>query len=193
MSANYAAIRYNALKLHFTTQEYDAIKYHFKIKLKPIPQGHYYIFEKLHKKYGENLTEFYVANFLENPKVWINDLLSEDCNDIYVRWVKKKDSLTYIFRNDIIDLIEEYEDINSVLRVKNSYPILMNRVMQEKTNLETLLLTNSVVKFFNSWDKKLKGDLIWEPFALKCKKYYKFLKFDREKVKDILIKEVKMR
>jgi T4 gene Gp59 loader of gp41 DNA helicase C-term/T4 gene Gp59 loader of gp41 DNA helicase len=193
MSASDAAIKYNALKLHFNTEQYDAIKYNFKVKLKPIPQGHYYIFDKLDKKYGENLVDFYVSNFLEDQKVWINDLLSEDCHLVYLKWLKKKDSLTYIYKNDIIDLLEEYEDLNKVLIVKNSYPILMNRVLQEKTNLETLLLVNSIVKFFNTWDKKLKGDLIWEPFALKCKKYYGFLKFDRDKVKDILVKEVKMR
>lgn len=181
---------YNAIKLHFNTEKYDYFKYSGKIKSKFVPEHQYYIFDRLNKKYREEIESFYVANFLENPSLWVNDLLSQDCDIKFLSWKKKQESLAYIFKNDIISLLDEYENLNVVLSPKKPPPILMTKVMQEKINLETLLLLNSIVKFFGGWDKCMDGDLIWEPFRLRCRKYYNFIKFDQQKIKSILVAEI---
>jgi len=191
MSAFDAYRIYNALKLHFNTEKYDYFKYCGKVKVKVIPENQYYIFDKISKRYSDDIEKFYVANFLENNNLWVNDLLSDYCETKFSSWKKKNESLTYVFKSDIITLKDEFEDLNDVLRIDKEYPILMKKVMQEKISIETLLLTNSIVKFFNAWDKKMKGDLIWDPFSLKCKKYYNFLKFDQDSIKQILIREIK--
>lgn len=190
MSAFDAYRIYNALKLHFNTENYDYFKYCGKVKTKVIPESQYYIFDKVSKRYSDEIEKFYVANFIENNNLWVNDLLSDVCETKFASWKKKNESLTYVFKSDIISLKDEFEDLNSILRIEKDYPILMKKVMQEKISIETLLLTNSIVKFFGYWEKKMKGDLIWDPFSLKCKKYYKFLKFDEKIIKQILTKEI---
>ena len=49
---------YNALKLHFETDSYDALKYNFKTSIKPqsfFNRKDKYFFAKLAKTYGKNL------------------------------------------------------------------------------------------------------------------------------------------
>ena len=74
---------HNAIKTHFNSHQYDYFKYSGKIRSKFLPQSQYYVFETLTKRYGKELETFYVSNFLNNPKTWVLDLLSEDCNEIY--------------------------------------------------------------------------------------------------------------
>ena len=60
--------RYQALKLHFTT-DYDFVKYQGKIRTISeeafLKRKDQYFFRKIERKYNdEELTEFFVANFI---------------------------------------------------------------------------------------------------------------------------------
>lgn len=191
MSAYDSYMMYNALKLHFNTEKYDYFKYSGKIKSKLIPENQHYIFDKIYKRYGNNLEKFYVANFLENPKIWVFDLLSQDSFDIFSVYNKKQESLSYVFKSEISYLIEEYSDLNSVLLTKKEIPILIKLVLRKKISIETLLILNFILKFFPMWEKRINEEFIWENFRMKCIKYYGFLKFDESKMKDILIQQLK--
>ena len=62
--ASYAM--YNALKLHFETDGYDAIKYNFKTSVKPtsfFKRKDKYFFAKLAKKHDRDLKDYYISNF----------------------------------------------------------------------------------------------------------------------------------
>lgn len=189
MSSLSVANLYYSLRLHFNDERYDAIKYQFKIKNKFIPNNYIYIFDKLDKKYKKEILYFYVSNFIINPSIWINDLLLEESDDNYKKWLRKYESLTYHFKSDILDIMNDYDNLNEVLVIKDTYPILLTRVFQGKTSIETLLMLNSCLKFLGNWDKKLKDDITWSPFFFKCKRYYRFLRFNKEGVM-IYLKEI---
>jgi len=191
MSAYDSYRLYNALKLHFNSESYNYFKYHGKIRSKTVPQNQVYIFDKLDKKYGMNLEDFYVSNFIEDQNIWVFDLVSEECNERYVKFQKKKESLTYTFKNDIISLLDEYDDLNKILLVDADFPILMRKVLQETISLETLLILNSIIKFFRMWENKIQDEYIWKDFKMKCIKYYPFIHFDKKKFKDIILQEIK--
>lgn len=192
MSAYDAYRLYNSLKLHFNSEEYNYFKYSGKIRSRFIPENQLYIFDKLYKMYGENLEKYYVANFLENPKIWVFDLLGEECRDAYNKFIKKNESLTYLFKSDIISLVEETDNINDVLRVREEFPPLLKRTLQKRINLETVIILNYFLDFISIWDKKLGEDLIWKNFKLKLIKYSPFVKFDENKFKSILKEEIKL-
>lgn len=191
MSAIDAYKLYNSLKLHFNTEQYDYFKYSGKTKSRFIPNNQIHAFEKLYKKYNTDLETFYIANFLDNPKAYVFDLLSEEANEKYIAFLKKNESLTYLFKQDIINLIDSNEDFNSIFIPSKDCPILMKEVLKERTNLETLLILNSILRFFPNWNKTMKDNIIWEHFKLKCIKYFPFMKFDKDKMKTILKTEVK--
>jgi hypothetical protein len=191
MSALDAYKLYNALKLHFSTEDYDYFKYSGRTRSKFLPENQFHTFEKLYKKYNNDLETFYVSNFVENPKAYVFDLLSEESNERYIHFLKKNESLTYLFKQDTLSLIDGNEDFNSIFIPSKDHPILMKEVLKERVNLETLLILNSILRFFPNWNKSMKDDIIWKSFKLKCIKYFPFMKFDKDKMKTILKTEVK--
>ena len=95
MSAFEAYKLYRGLKLHFSTENYNYFKYNGSTTNKFIPENQLLVFEKINKLYGKNLEEFYVANFLDNPNLWVNELLSEECFERFNCYKKRKESLSY--------------------------------------------------------------------------------------------------
>ena len=94
---------YNALKLHFETDSYDALKYNFKTSIKPqsfFNRKDKYFFAKLAKTYGKNLKEYYIANFKMDVK-YVGDMLNEGGEQYYRSHKKVLESIHYSFENDI--------------------------------------------------------------------------------------------
>lgn len=187
--SGYDAIKfYNAIKLHFNDEKYNAITYNYNTKIKFIPENQLYSFQKLYKLYKDDIINFYVANFYNNPKSSVFDLCSIEADSTYKKWKKRNDSLAYFFTEDVRMLLEEHS-LNELLIVKKTYPILMIKNMQEEISVDTLLLLDSILQFFNDWDKKIKQDIIWKNFKMKTNKYRCFMNIDVEKYKRILKKE----
>jgi len=194
-NSGYAAfVMYNSLKLHFTSKSYDYFKYNGKTNVSAVTflkRKDKYTFYKLSRKYNvEELRDFYVANFLEGDK-WVGDM-TKDGDEIYKKWQKTQQSLTYTFENDIMYLLANGGSPDEMLNVKpNSYPILMKLVQLKQVSLETLVILNDIMNFFPMWTKKIDDDIIWPDFKLKCEKYTPFLNYDKVKFKAILKEKVK--
>jgi hypothetical protein len=194
-NTGYAAFAmYNSLKLHFTSSSYDYFKYHGKTNVSAVTflkRKDKYQFYKLSRKYTtEELRDFYVANFLEGDK-WVGDM-AKDGEEVYKKWQKTQQSLTYTFQNDIMFLLADGNSPDTMLEVKpNSFPLLMRMVQMKQVALETLVILNDILKFFSMWDKKIDDDIIWPDFKLKCEKYTPFLHYDKDKFKEILKEKIK--
>jgi hypothetical protein len=194
-NTGYAAFAmYNSLKLHFTSTSYDYFKYHGKTNVSAVTflkRKDKYSFYKLSRKYGvEELRDFYVANFLEGDK-WVGDM-TKDGEEIYKKWQKTQQSLTYTFENDIMYLLSNGGTPDEMLEVKpNGYPTLMKMVQLKQVSLETLVILNDIMNFFPMWEKKIDDDIIWPDFKLKCVKYTPFLNYDKVKFKELLKEKIK--
>lgn len=194
-NSGYAAfVMYNSLKLHFTSKSYDYFKYHGKTNVSSVTflkRKDKYTFYKLSRKYSlDELRDFYVANFLEGDK-WVGDML-KDGEEVYKKWQKTQQSLTYTFENDILYLLANGGSPDSMLEVKpNSYPVLMRLVQLKQVSLETLVILNDIMNFLPMWDKKIDDDIIWPDWSMKIKKYSTFLHYDKIKFKNILIEKIK--
>jgi hypothetical protein len=192
MNADKASILYYAIKTHYTSKQYNAVTYNFHVRVKQIPANQYYVFDKLARKYKNELKYFYISTLFENPKVWIGDLLSQDAEDVFMNWKKRMQSLSSCFKNEICELLTEYE-LKELIICKNSYPILLRKVLQEKTSVDTLLILDGVIQFFDRWDKCMENDMVWEENRDRYFKYRSFMNYDIDRMKKILIREVKMR
>lgn len=182
-----AFLLYHSIRLHFNQIKYDYFKYHGKLKTLMLPIKHEPIFIKLAKKYSNQLLDFYVANMLNTPRIWVNELLSEETDDVFLDFTRKKESLTYIFKSDIMFLVSEFEDLNSSIKVKGDFPPLLKLVFQGKIQLESLIILNSYLDFFIYWDSAIKDNIIWDPFKFKCDKFERFLSFDKDKMYQVLL------
>lgn len=183
----YAAYqKYIAIKNHFTKETYDYFKYNGKANIKQATfeaRKDKFMFHKLAKK--KDIEGFLVSNFIERESTWVKDLLNIEADQIYSEWIKRQQSLTYIFEQDIEKLDE---DFNKNIQVKdNEYPHLLKLFMRKQISIETMIIINSIVGFFQYWNKQIIDPVIWPSIYMKCTKYSPFLKFDKQKYKDLLI------
>lgn len=178
---------YLAMKNHFEKDGYDFFRYGGKVTAKVesfYARKDKYFFEKLARK--DDLVNFMMANFLEKEKVWSRDLVQEDADKIYRDWVKRTQSLSYLFSEDL----EKIEDIKAALAVHDGqHPELLRLMMSHKVSVETVIVLESLIGFMKNWDEKIEDAVIWPSQRRKLKKYRPFLKFDPKKFGDMVIKK----
>ena len=182
---------YNALKLHFETDGYDAIKYHFKTSVKPtsfFKRKDKFFFAKLAKTYEKELKEFYIANFKNDVK-YVGDMLNEGGEKYYRDHKKVMESLTYQFKTDINKLNDMDVSFDSLLEAEdNNHPLIIKLWMQEEILLETIVILDSILGFVERENKKITDTIIWPDIYRKIMKYKPFVKFDRDKYLNLLKK-----
>ena len=180
---------YNALKLHFETDGYDAIKYHFKTSIKPtsfFKRKDKFFFAKLAKTYEDELKEFYIANFKNDVK-YVGDMLNEGGERYYRDHKKIMESLTYQFQTDINKLNDMDVSFDSLLEAEeNNHPLIIKLWMQEEVLLETVVILDSLLGFVERENKKITDTIIWPDIYRKIMKYKPFVKFDRDKCLNLL-------
>jgi hypothetical protein len=187
---------FHALKLHFTSDSYDYVKYNGKTNVTKTTfstRKDKYSFYRLSRKFGlTELRDYYIANFMVEDIQWVGDILGPESEDNYKKWQKRTQSLTYTFENDIIKLLDRVDNPNDLLIVRNNeFPLLMQCVQQKDIALETLIILNDLMNFFPMWEKEIYDDLVWPNFKRKCEKYKPFLSYDKVKFKQILKEKIK--
>lgn len=182
---------YNALKLHFETDGYDAVKYNYKTRVNSqsfFKRRDKYFFAKLGKSYGKDLVKYYVSNFIKDVK-YVGDMLGPDGESNYHDMIKVHESLTYRFKNDINTLSSMVNSFDELLECKdNEYPLVINKLLQEEICLETVVILNKLTRFMVRADKQITETIMWPDISRKVHKYDPFIAIDRDKMKKIVIK-----
>jgi hypothetical protein len=178
---------YNSLKLHFTSDSYDFIKYHGKTNVSKdtfMKRKDKYTFHKLSRKYSlDELKNYILGNIIYGNANWIGEMSEES----YMKWQKINQSLTYVWKNDIMYLLDNVASPTELIAVKNGeYPRLLTETMQENIAFETLVILDDILGFFDMWTKKINDDIIWPNIRIKAMKYTAFLNYDRQTFKNYL-------
>ena len=187
---------FHTLHLHFNNKSYDFIKYKGKCNIGKdafLNRRDKYVFYALSRKY--NLSEakdLFVSNLFEKPKCWIGDMNTMEADEVYKKYQKKIQSLTYVFSNDIIDLFDKVEKPNDIIMVKGGQePILLKELYYGNIAAETLIILNHFLKFTDMWNEKIQDDVVYPEFMFKLKKYEPFVSYDIDKFKTILVDKIK--
>lgn len=187
---------YQSLKLHFTQESYDYLKYNGKTNITIASfenRKDKWHFTKLSKKYSnkDDLIMFLASNFLEDSNIWIGGLLEEDSDIVYKKRLKIIQSLSYTFENDCKKLFEQQNDPNSILKVTNGeHPVLLKSTMRKEIEIETFCILTKLLKFLPMWKEKISDTIVWPNFCLRTTKYSCFLIQDMMKYKLILKKVI---
>ena len=174
---------YLALKLHFTTENYDIRKTKGKVKaslhaLEKKPKVQYQL-QKFVKKYNkEEYINYLVANFINGDK-WGG--MYSDGSKAYLDWQKTHDSLTYTYQQDIHELSLQVANVQDLWSCEHGHPLLLKAYYGKTCNLETLVILNKLYKFIHIVDEQLVLDPIWNTLSLLIYKYSPFVKIDKEK------------
>lgn len=188
MDAFEAYKQYLALKSHFTTKTYDYFKYNGAVKARRDKfevRNDKYFFHKLSKH--KDLTNYLVALFVYGGKdTWVGDLVrNEESERLYKKWLRVKESLTYVFMSDL----EKFNDdlLSSFIVVDGQHPHALKLLLSEQIHLETFIILNDIMRFTPSWNREINDQTVWPEVRQRCKKYHPFLQYDKEALKNIVV------
>jgi T4 gene Gp59 loader of gp41 DNA helicase len=179
---------YTALKNHFSTDTYDFFKYHGKVRADEHSfeiRKDKYMFYKLSKH--EDPKTFLIANLAESSKDWVGEMFDTSHQMNYNEFLRRKQSLTYIFENEIDNLLEDFDKNFEV--PSSGYPHLLNLLVRKKICKETFIIIQDCVRFFARWNKQISDPVLWPQIAKNCKKLHPFLEYDKDKYCTILRKK----
>ena len=178
-------VYYLALKRHFTSN-YDFFKYNGKVKANAMSfenRKDKFFFYKLSKK--KEAKDIILANMLANPNAWAGELLDDKAESIYKEWIKRKQSLTYQFKSDIINLDDDFND-NFVVH-DGQHPRLLKLYMMNDISLETLVIICDITNCIGHWEKNISDTIVFPDINKLVRKYRPFLDYDKPKMRKILL------
>lgn len=176
---------YLAVKQHFTTTSYDFFKYNGKVSATQASfetRRDKYMFYKLSKRDDPLL--YLVSILSQEPNVWVGEIFEPKYEQMYKDFLKTKESLTYIFNNDIDQLLENFDENFNV--PSGDYPYLLKLYTRKKIRKETFIIIQDCVRFFSKWNKEIADPILWPQIALNCKKFWPFMQYDKAKYCAIL-------
>lgn len=178
---------FHALKLHFTTDNYDYFKYSGAISASVTKfevRKDKYQFHKLSKK--KDLDMFLVSAFMKKPDLWIGDLFSEEYKSAYLDMQKRIQSLEYNFKSEM----SAFDSLDDALTVKDGdWPKIVYGYKRKTVSPETMVIIQRVIKCFDYWDASIDDKLVWPRMKRSVKNYAPFInsKIDYNKYKRTLL------
>ena len=179
---------YNALKLHFEQDSYDAIKYNYKTTVNPnsfFKRKDKYFFAKIGKN-QKDIQNFFVFNFIEDMK-YVGDMMDIEGQQNYTKHKKIHESIHREFEKDINTITEQFDNL-LVVHTINTPPKIIEMWMEEEVSLETVVILNSLTDFIRVEGKKITETLFWPDVSRKIIKYGPFVNFSKEKCLNIIKK-----
>jgi len=188
MEAFEAYKTYVAIKNHFSSKTYDFFKYGGRTKASRSTfekRSDRYFFHKLSKR--KEVVNYLVANFAYNDSsTWVGDFVNNEQSDrYYLRMVKIRESLSYIFSQDL-DKLEDCFD-NNFQVIEGQHPIILRKYLQKEINIETLIILDDMISFMRKWNRRIQDPVVWPQVYFKCKKYRPFFEYDKDKLKKIVL------
>lgn len=180
---------YLSLKLHFTTDTFDYFKYGNAAKASQHSfdsRRDKFFFVKLSRTFKEDeLREFFVANMIVEDKVYPATLVREGAKN-YQEYIKRKQSLAYNFKEDVMTLHDISQKFNKLFIIEGVHPPLLKAHLGGKISIETLAIFNKIFQYVGNFDKDIKEDIVWKPLRNRVVKYEPFISIDKGKYKNII-------
>lgn len=183
--------KYEAIKLHFSSDDYDFFKYHGKTRINQNSfngRSDKIFFQILAKRYNdEEYEKFLVANFLHDSATWVRELTNDNAKKTFTDYQKKMQALSYNFRQDMEFALRGYTNPNELLAVNKDkgYPALLQIYKEGDISLETIIILDMILGFLPMWNRRITDTVIWPRIYRKITKYRPFLSIDIEKYKKI--------
>ena len=178
---------YLALRLHFTTDQYDVVKQSGRVKASKqafFKRKDLLAIRRVAETYSdEEVVNFLVANFVSGDR-W-GGVFDVEAKSRYTQWKKRLESISYTFDQELDKLISAAETHNMNITeclTTGHHPLALKMYLRQDLSIETLVILNNLTKFVDTLDVSLKDDLIWPDVSRIVKKYTPFLSYNKDKV-----------
>ena len=125
---------YLALKLHFTTDQYDVIKQQGRVRASKqafFKRTDLFSIKKIANDYSDKeVVDFLVANFVSGDR-W-GGVFDSESKTTYFSWKKRIESITYTFEKDLDKIAFEAEKIGAT---NYSFLISLNKQLPKIVNM----------------------------------------------------------
>lgn len=184
---------YLALRLHFTTDNYDAIKQKGRVRASKqafAKRNDLIAIRKVAETYSDkDVVNFLVANFITGDR-W-GGVFDTEAKERFISWKKRIESLSYTFEKEVSYLQLQMDKQNKPFDLvfapsKNEHPYILKSYLRGSTSIETLVILNNFYNFVDNFDKEYYNDLMWPDISRIIKKYSPFLNVQQEKYNGIL-------
>ena len=118
-------------------------------------------------------------------KVYPATLVREGAKN-YADYIKRKESLSYRFKEDVETLYDICDRFDDLFNVTSVHPPLIKAQLGGKISIETLTIFNKIFHFISDFDKTINDEIVWKPLRNKVVKYDPFLSVDLGKYKSII-------
>jgi hypothetical protein len=171
---------YLAFKNHFTKDTFDYFKYGGKTNASVASfnkRKDRYFFEKMSRqRKDDEIVNYFTAIFsqCDDPqRMWIGEIIQTG-DEKYKTWQKKVQSLSYVFRQEMENLLSDI-NFNSIFETENGkHPVLVKEHLRNNLSIESLFILDAIVNYKKEFDGKL-NDFVWKTISLKIDKYKPFL------------------
>lgn len=183
---------YLALKLHFTTEQYDVIKQKGKVRASKnafLKRKDLLSIRKVAETYSDkDVVDFLVANFVSGDR-W-GGVFDSESKERYLNWKKRMESISYNFEKELqkicIYLEKNNLKFNDIFESETNHPFILKKYLGGDISVETLVILNKLYGFVEKLDILLKNDLIWPDISRIIKKYEPFLNISKERYDGII-------
>lgn len=178
---------YVALKNHFNSKTYDFFKYggRSKVSKKTFEsRSDKYFFYKLADR--KDKIEFLVSNLVGTANSWVGDLVNNETSEKnYREFVKYRDSMTYMFRDDLSRMDSDF-DKNFVVE-EGKHPLLLRLFLRNDIRLETMVILDGLCGYSRKWSRRINENVVWPTVNLKMKRFKPFVIYEETKMKKVVV------
>lgn len=178
--------RYTALRAHFDPlTPYDVFKHGVRTRASTkayVSRHDRHVFERIarHKDVGGLILSHIVAGKLTYP----GDLVSMDSEAIYRDWKRRRNSLTYVFQEDLSKLKDTWEEN---LVPYGAYPFVIHAALAGIISIETFVILD---RLQHVSQLEVADDFLWPKLRYLSRQYRPFMQLDLPKMRNVFEKKV---
>lgn len=173
-----------AIKLHFTTKDFDyslygpmnSYKFDTFLAKDAVCKQFARLARRFESQQSDVMENYIIANFIKSPKVWVTTLLTKQAQANYDEYRKLYENFTYNFleefEREMIPAIKE-RNMTFMEYVKGdgkSHPTLLTDIITKRYPMWFLVGLNKIVGFIHLYDKTLNDDIYWNSEAFLLRK-----------------------
>jgi hypothetical protein len=181
---------FTAIKLHLTTDRYDVFASNGRVsgtRETFEKRNDRFLFDKLGRKFNQprELIEYLVANIGYGNK---NVIYSGESDEYHDTWQKRKESRTYIFKQQLefirVYLEDNGKKFDDLFNIDTNVPLLLNMYVGGFIHLETMVMIDATENFLDKWEPLV---MLWGDQLRILNKIKKFVKYDKDKIQSIYL------
>jgi hypothetical protein len=187
MNAYQVYKNYLALRLHFTSDDYDVFQMQGRVRASRkafAARKDLLSIERISKKYADSeIINFLVANFVTGDR-W-GGVFDIEAHDRYLDWTKRQESMGYVFRTELDNLSNHSQEWAELLATKkSSHPYIIKAFLGGHVSVETMTILDMLSEQ-SITSLAIADTIIWPNLRRIVVKYAPFLQFDHERYSEI--------